>query len=222
MTRTCLLPVVTALTLFTVGLGAPLRADPVTYHVSVDMNVVSPGNIGQMGFLDFQFNPADSTMPFDAGTATVSNFNSNGGGITGEFFENGSVVGGPTFPATDLVIGNGPTTPNEATYNYTYGSSFSFDVTLAGPAVDNPMFPNNPSTFALTLFDSSGTSLTDPTGGGPGLTICTSGTCGIFAAPGITVTSSLLPEPSSWAIFGVALLGLGGYGWRRRRALSAR
>jgi len=114
----------------------------VTYFVTVDTSSVN----GTSGFLDFQFNPGNSST--QAATATISNFT---GGTFGAPQPGGNVSG--TLPATVTFVNS--TALNELFQGFTYGSSFSFLLTLSGPAIDTPNgIATAGSTFGVGLYDS--------------------------------------------------------------------
>lgn len=202
------------LALVFVALSSQARAGSIAYSVNVDTCGIS----GTSGYIDFQFNPANSASL--AATALVNSFSTNG--TLGAALPNlGDAVG--TLPGA-LSFDNGTPT-NEITQGLVFGSTISFDVTLGGLAVGS----SGPAstTFFLTLYDANG----NPYCSGPGGSI---GTINInadgsttpttyppLAMPGPTATISPLssvPEPSSLvlAAAGAALIILWARGDRRR------
>ena len=136
-------------TLAVAALGAltatPALAD-VAYLVTVNTSSVS----GQPGFLDFQFNGGNT--PFQPATATIEDFMSVGGIVTGTPQINGSVSG--SLPG--VVTMNNSAALNELFQGFQYGSSFSFVVVLSGPALNSPNGTSNSGTaFSVGLYDNN-------------------------------------------------------------------
>src|SRR5262249_6211250 len=126
------------------GLG-PCRADSITYDVSVDTSSLN----GQLGFLDFQFNPGG--VGALAATATITNFQTTGGIPDASSTPIGDASG--VLPGT-LTLGNS-TAFNDLFQGFTYGSNFTFELTLSGPAIGGSGGSVG-SSFALSLFDATG------------------------------------------------------------------
>jgi hypothetical protein len=128
-----------------------------TYFITVNTSSVS----GSSGFLDFQFNPGNSTT--QAATATVSNFT---GGTLGATTPNAGVVSG-TLPGA--VTFTNSAALNEYFQGFTYGASFSFVLTLSGAALDTPNGTSTAgSTFGLGLYDSAQNPILTDQGGTTG------------------------------------------------------
>jgi len=128
--------------------AAPVDA-AVNYFVTVNTSSVN----GTAGFLDFQFNPGNATT--QQATAVISNFV---GGTPGVPTTSGNVTG--SLPATVTLCssgGAGCTTNsalNELFQGFTYGNSFSFLLTLSGPAISTPNGTATAgSTFGVGLYD---------------------------------------------------------------------
>ncbi len=118
----------------------------VTYVVTVNTTAVN----ATPGFLDFQFNPGNGTS--QSATATISNFAVVGGALNGAPSVNGNVIG--VLPATVTIVNS--TALNEAFQGFTYGTSFSFVLTLSGPAIDTPNgVATAGSTFGIGLYDNT-------------------------------------------------------------------
>ena len=137
-------------TVLTVAALAMLSVKPasavVTYTVTVDTSSVA----GTMGFLDFQFNPGNSTSQL--AVAQITNFNPDGGTLTGAPMINGNVTG--TLPGTVTFVNS--TALNEYFQGFTYGTKVSFVLMLSGPAIDSPNgMATAGSTFGLGLYDMS-------------------------------------------------------------------
>ena len=102
---------------------------PIQYLINVDTSSVSVN--GTSGFLEFQFNPGGVSQP---AFATISSFNPGGGTLDAPQVA-GSVAGGP-LPAP-LTFTNDPPF-NDVFQPFTYGSFFSFVLSLNGPALSSP------------------------------------------------------------------------------------
>jgi len=133
--------------LLLLGIVVPIESAfaDLSFNVSVDTSSLS----GQSGYLDFQFNPGDSTaLP---ATAAVALFQTVGGVLVQPAILTGDAAG--SLPGT-LTLDNG-TAFNDAFQGFTFGSSFNFTVTLSGPAVDSPGGTVG-SAFASSLYASDG------------------------------------------------------------------
>ena len=195
--------------------GDEARANTIAYPVLVDTSAVA----GLSGFLDFQFAPGDaSTQP---AFVTITNFVTDGT-LVGPPDVNGGVTG--TLPGI-LKIDNS-TAFNDYFEQITFGSSFAFNLTLDGPALQAPNgTANSGSTFGLGLFDSTQNSIltTDPNGfaglvdvkldGSTVTTVFPSDSHG--GAPVVQFVAT--PEPST---IGMSLIGLLSLSWLSRRRLS--
>jgi hypothetical protein len=201
------------------GAATPSQATPLTYHVDVNTTGLS-----WQGNLDFQFNPGGSSAA--AATATVSNFQTSGGGLTPSITLTGNATG--LLPGT-LTLGNS-TAYNDAFQGFTFGNSFSFDLTLSGAAVGQPGGTFG-SSFAVSLYDAAGVTpllTTDPNGSVLAITLNANGTTSLesFAqsptdstpAAGASLVSAT-PEPSSLVLLAAMLpAGLMAFHCGRRRA----
>ena len=180
----------------------------VTYDVSINTASIAASS----GYIDFQFNPADATSLF--ATSTVSNFSTDG--VVGtRVYQSGDATGPSTGPLSSLSFDNG-TPLNELTYNFTYGTSINFDVTLmqSGTGGDG-------STFALTLYDPNGNAYSNNGVNTATITINPDGsTTGTAYLPFAGVTGSVteltaVPEPSTYLL---SVIGFGAvFGWVRVR-----
>jgi hypothetical protein len=142
-----------ALTFLLFGsLPGAARATPLTYHVEVNTASLS----GQSGNLDLQFNPGGDTAP--AATATITNFQSPDGKLAPSIELTGNANG--SLSGT-LTLINSPMY-NDAYQGFTFGTAFSFDVTLSGAALDSPGATFG-SSFALSLYDPDQKPLLSPT-----------------------------------------------------------
>lgn len=182
--------------------SGPAHAD-LRFQVSADTSSLS----GQSGFLDFQFNPGDSTAL--AATATVTNFTSVGGILAPSAILTDDATG--SLPGT-LTLDNG-TIYNDAFQGFTFGSGVSFTVTLSGPAISNPSGTVG-SAFAFSLYAADGvTSLltTDPNGSVVTINLDPNGTASTYTFPqsptdntpvgNVTQAgTTVVPEPSTATI----------------------
>lgn len=198
-----------ALLLFGASLAS---ADSIVYDVTVDTSSIS----GDMGSLDFQFNPGP--LVSQAASLQILDFTSDG-----------TLVGGP-YPTGDVsgVLPGALTFDNGGFFNdyfqdFSYGSTISFQVSVFGPALSSPDgVSTSGSTFAFSMF-------TDPEGETPALTTDTTdgfatlinvnldGTTSVTNySPAVTIVpeTSAVPEPSSLLLLLVAFSGLV---WMRSR-----
>jgi hypothetical protein len=198
---------VAALALLT---GCSAAANSMLFLVTVNTSTV----IGTSGFLDFQFNPGDSTS--QPAVATMSNFNTGGGMLL--FNPNppqiiGDVSGGP-LPGP-LAFTNDAFLLNEVFQPFTFGNFVSFVLTLSGPALSNPdRIAKAGSSFGVSLFDQAQNAILTNNSFGfagtvdvnlDGTTTATSFPTG-SGGPSV-VTFQALPEPGT-----MLLLGFGGAG----------
>jgi hypothetical protein len=195
----------------------------ITYDVTVD----TPSLTGTSGYIDFQFNPANSSSLF--ATAALNNFSTDG--IVGaQAFQSGDATGPANGALTPppLSFDNG-TALNELTYNLTYGTTISFDVTLSGTALNGGAPAGASSTFALTLLDPGGNAFST----GPGGAIVTivvnpdGSTTGTAYSPstpggptGTVSAAGTVPEPSTLVLGVIAFGALFGCHQVRRRAAA--
>jgi PEP-CTERM motif len=197
-----------ALALWCLAAGGTARAGSTTYLVEVNTASIE----GTSGYLDFQFNPANSSAL--AATTAVTNFRTDGT-VGSQVYQFGDASG--TLPGV-LSFGNG-TALNELTFAFTYGTSASFDVTLSQSAAGG-----SGSTFALALLDGDG----GPYSNGPAtvtITIKPDGSTSGTAYPpnnGVGPTASVMPvpEPSTLVSAGLGLATLLGWNQVRRRLAS--
>ena len=196
--------------------SAPARADLI-FNVSVDTSTLGSQN----GYLDFQFNPGDSSA--EAATATVTLFHTAGGILAQPAFLTGDAAG--SLPGT-LTFDNG-TVYNDAFQGFTYGTSFSFTLTLSGPAVD---FPGGTagSAFAVSLYAADGITpllTTDPNGSVATVDLNATGSASIYTfpqsptdnTPAASVTASAVPEPTTATLTLISLLTVGLISLYRKR-----
>ncbi len=157
---------------------------------------------GQSGYLDFQFNPGDSSAL--AATATVTNYVSTGGILAPSAILTGDAVG--VLPGT-LTLDNG-TIFNDVFQGFTFGNTVNFTLTLSGPAVNNPGGTIG-SAFAFSLYAADGVTpllTTDPNGSVATINLNADGTTSALTfaqsptdnTPAASVsTMSAVPEPST-------------------------
>ena len=117
----------------------------VTYRVTVNTTSIN----ASVGFLNIQFNPINASSK--TATAKLSNFSGAAAGAV-LLPLRGNVTG--TLPGTVTLINSSPF--QERFQRFTHRNSFSFLLTLSGPAIDNPNGAANAgSTFGLALYDSN-------------------------------------------------------------------
>jgi hypothetical protein len=202
-----------ALALWCLAPAGAARGETVTYIVDVNTTSLSTSS----GYIDFQFNPADSSSL--SATAVVNNFSTDGS-VGAQAFQQGDATGPGSGPFSSLSFDNGTAT-NELTYAFTYGMGASFDVILSQATVGG-----SGSTFSFSLLDTNGNLLSD----GPAtvtITINSDGSTTGTAYPPIavggptaTVTLATVPEPSTMVLGGLSIAAL--LGWCRvRRSLAA-
>lgn len=189
----------------------------VVYSVSVDTSLLTSGTTGN---LNFQFNPGGGSQE---ASASLSNFTTDGT-LTGVPTLTGDVSG--TLPGT-VTFGNS-TGFNDYFHGFTFGSSFSFLLTLYGPAIDAPNgTATSGTTFGVAMFDDFGSTpllTTDPFGFAGLAEINLDGSVSlIMYAPDTfnnpVVTFAEVPEPATGVVTGVSLLAA--WFFRRRLGLSA-
>jgi hypothetical protein len=169
----------------------------------------------QSGFLDFQFNPGDSSA--EAATASVTLFQTVGGILAQPASLTGDAAG--SLPGA-LTLNNG-TAFNDAFQGFTFGDNFGFILTLSGRAIESPGGTTG-SAFALSLYAADGITpllTTDPNGSVATIDLNANGTATVFTfaqsptddTPAATVTpASAVPEPSTLVLvlFAVACADL--------------
>lgn len=200
------------LSLFLLALIAHAEATPVSYDVSVNTNAIS----GSSGYLSFQFNPGGADAP--SATATIGDFASIGGTLSVMSNNSGGASG--TLPLTVTI--NNSDQLNELFQGFTFGSSFSFQLTFAGPAIESPSGTSSGSAFALSLYasDEQTPLLTiDPNGTVLTILITPNGdrTVQTFPAddrgspPTVTIAERIaaVPEPATLWLFAMGAFGLG-------------
>jgi hypothetical protein len=195
----------------------------ITYDVTVNTLSLT----GTSGYIDFQFNPANPSSLF--ATANLSNFATDGV-VGAQAFQSGDATGPGTGPLTPppLSFDNG-TALNELTYNFVYGSTISFDMTLSGTALSGGAPAGASSTFALTLLDGGGNAFSTGPGGAivtivvnpDGSTTGTAYSPIATGGPAGTVTmAGTVPEPSTLVLGVIAFGALFGCHQVRRRAAA--
>ena len=173
--------------------AAWLAAAPI--QVTLDTSSLN----GQTGTVDIQFNPGNFPAVYSPGTATITSFNLGAGTL-------GSIAFGPDGGASGTLPG--PLTIinsdflNGIVYNATFGSTASFRVDFSGSA-----FTGSGQSVLTTLSvmlngtANSVAAQADLIGGGRLDT--SSSSTGVTFAPTATV-----PEPSSYALFGLGCLAI--------------
>ncbi len=134
------------------------------------------------------------------------------------------VNGGATGSLPGVLTIDNSTAFNDYFEQFTFGSSFSFSLTLDGPALQTPNgTANSGSTFGLGLFDNAQNPIltTDPNGFAALVDVKLDGSTATSVFPsdsngGAPVVQFIAtPEPSALGLSLMRILGVGG--WRRYR-----
>jgi hypothetical protein len=201
--------------LFSVAaLFAAASASAGTISYSITVNTTGLAGSGP-GFIEFQFNQANSLTSLTA-TASISLFASSGytfnaGGSGGSTGVTGSLAAPPIVIPNDAGAAN--------FYDIavtTFGTSFSFLVTLTGDAIGGSAADG--SGFFVFLFDSNFAPIVGPLGSGEIANVIVNPN-GSTTATGSTFTggsalASEIPEPGSVLL---SFTGLGALALLRRR-----
>ena len=197
-------------------LANPARAGSVCYLVTADTSGIS----GTPGFLEAQLS-ASMVLTSPTVTATISNFSSPGGTLGSVSYNNGVTGSFSDPPAT---MNNTPTngSPADLQQNFSYGSTFSFEVTLSGSEIGNTSSGASTGTiFSFFLEDQNGNYLSNgppfsgggqafdifvnPSGAGTGTLVDNYGPLN-SNGPTVTITPcAAVPEPSSMILMGLGL-----------------
>lgn len=178
--------------------AAPAQAASITYEVHVDTSELS----GTQGYLNFQFNPGG--LDALAATATITGFNPFDATLFSPAMLTGDASG--ELPG-DVTLGNSGGF-NDYFHQVTFGSQFSFFLTLTGDALSPGSTPLSGTAFSLLLFGADGFTplLTlDPDGRLASLQIGPTGAVGVETfgraqggGPAATVTEvTPVPEPTT-------------------------
>jgi PEP-CTERM motif len=182
---------------------ASAAAAPITYMVGVN----TTGIVGLMGQLDFQFNPGIGVL---AAFVDIGSFSSTGGLLTGSPTLNGGASG--NLNSTVHIANSGGL--NEYLQNFTFGTALQFRIFFGGAALSSPDTTST-DTFGLALYDASfNPQLNDGSQGDFIVTVDVntdgSTTPHLASSPSglATVTQVVVPEPSTWVLCGLGLVGL--------------
>ena len=199
-------------------LGACLFASSVQAGVQYQITVNTASVVTTTGFLDFQFNPGNSSS--QSATAVLSNF--SGGTINGAPSITGNVTG--TLSTTVTMVNS--TALQELFQSFTFGNSFTFLLSLSGPALDTPNGTSTAgSTFGLGLYDSAQNPILTNQGATTGFNgqvqVNLNGSTTTTAFPNgagpsvVSFVQVVVPEPGAMGLVGLGLAAL--LGMRRRR-----
>lgn len=199
MKKTTLL---TAISLLGLLRAEPARAASLpnqVFQLAVDTSSIA----GTTGAIDFQFNPGPNT--FQSAAVEVSAF---AGAQSTSDQQTGSVTGGPLPNALTM---NNTGALNEDLESIVFGDTFSLTLDFSGTAINNPggSNPQSGSIFTLGLFSDAAATMPvltyDPNGFifeeiiNPG---------GQLTTEVISPQASLVPEPGSCALLGLAVFGV--------------
>lgn len=185
--------------------------------VSYDVTISTSPALATPGYLEFQFNQANSLTSLGSTTASISNVTQTGYTFGGNGGATPGVTG--TLSSLPVVIPN-----DQAAANYydeiisIWGTSISFTVTLSGPAVGGSAADG--SGFYIFLLDSAFFPLIGPLGNSEAGNILinpdgsTVAEGSVFASGSLVITpASTVPEPGTVLL---SLLGLAGMAAARR------
>jgi hypothetical protein len=180
-------------------ISAALLLAPTAKADSFVITVNTSSLQGTSGYMDFQFNPGNT--PFDAASATITNFTTDG--TLGAALPN---IGDVSGALPGQVVINNTDALNEYTQGLIYGSFFDLTVNLTTPTVSGTA--TGGSSFTLDAQDSNFNSLL---GGFPAVEIdldATTGQPSVTNNSGGAATVVATPEPDSLWLMGLGFAGL--------------
>ncbi len=196
-----------------VGAAGAARAATISYNVTVNTSALA----GTQGFLDFQFLPGGlDALPAFAAVAMFASFDAV---LAPTADRAGDATG--TLPGT-VTLGNSQGF-NDLFQGITFGSTFSFNLTLSGAALDPGGSALSGTAFSLLLFGADGMTplvTADPDGRIVSLQIGPNGAVAVSTfpqvnGPPVADVTAAVPEPTTLLLVGAGVVAIAA---RRRRA----